>query len=179
MRKALSIARVMRARGRTALSLATLVAASVAAGCAHGTVRDGVFHRDGGAYRVAVPPSPWKVTCAEGTELATTHPTLGATMGVSRHCDPRRTDDLAVLSRGAFVGIEEKAWRVREPRALPAGEAFYSELDGTFEGKRARIAAYTLLDGPCIVDLVYVAPRERFDAAAGDFEAMAHALRLR
>lgn len=166
-------------RGGPARALLPLLAL-LASACAHaGRVEQGVFYEKRGKFEVPAPPAPWEVVWVEDAQFTATNRASGASMAVNRTCRRLRAGDLDVISKGLFIGLERKERRAGEFRTLPAGEAYYTELDGAWEGARARIASYVLLDGGCVVDMALVAAPDRFDAALPDFEAMARGLRLR
>ena len=164
----------MRARWgrRFGVAAATLVLASGCANATRGHLERGVFQAAEG-FRVTVPGPQWEVAANGKAELELRHRVTAAGILANAECDAGiTTRDLDVLTRRLFVGM--RARRTIENGAatvagVPAAHAVMETQAGP-EADRLRVEAYVMKDERCVYDLVYVAPREAFDASRGDFQ---------
>jgi hypothetical protein len=162
----------MRARaGRAALLTVVAVAAAVA-GCAGRRLDNGVYHSEHG-YRVTVPGDGWTVGNASPAELEL------------RRTDGRRAGMLAAatcqggtarrrhadLERQLLLGLRDRETLEEAEASLAGRRGVHLVVEGRMRdsNERVRIESYTLKDGRCVIDLLYVAPPDAFESSRPDF----------
>ncbi len=149
-----------------------------AGGCAHGWVRDGVYHAPKDRYQLHLPQGTWDRLDVDGVDLALTSPDRGISMLTSTLCGRYGRARPDVLSRDLFLGMMGRQILENKPVKLPAGEAQRVRVEGRVGGTPVRAEAYTLRRPPCIFDFVYLAAPDRFDAGVGAFREMMRTLRV-
>jgi hypothetical protein len=157
---------------------AAFAAATAAAGCAHGGVREGVYHAPKGRYHFRLPPGTWDRLNMHGVDLALTSPDRGTSILAATLCGRYDRTHLDTLSRDLFLGMVGRRILENEPVKLPAGEAQRIRVEGRVDGTPVRAEAYTLRRSPCIFDFVYLAAPGRFEGGAGAFREMMRTLRV-
>ena len=153
-------------------------AALLAAGCAHGEIRDGVYHAPKDRYAIGLPPGTWDRLEVDGTDLAISPADRSASILTSTLCGRYTRARLEILSRSLFVGLVDR--RVREDGSvkLPAGEAYRIVLEGRMNGTPIAAEAYTLREDRCLFDFIYLAAPDRFGSGVEAFRTMMRTLRL-
>jgi hypothetical protein len=160
---------VNAATRRTAALAAAL---SLALGaCGGRRIVDGVYRAPSG-YRVTVPGPAWEVISGGRSDLELRNRTAPVGMLVNAVCDP------AVAGRTWGVLAQHLLLGMRDREVVEAGEvpvngraASHRVLEGRMRqsNERVRVESYTLKDGRCVYDLLYVAPPGVFDAWRNDF----------
>jgi len=148
-----------------------VVAVGVSAGCAGPRIEGGVFHSPKG-YRVALPGPDWVQVSGSEADVELRHRSTAAGMLVNAACvpgGPRRS--LRVLARHLLLGVVGRTMVEEGDVALDGRRALHRVLEGRLaaDGEPVRIENYLMTTGDCVYDLVYVAPRESFEAWRADF----------
>jgi len=159
---------------RILLFIATLALA----GCAHGGIRDGVYHAPKERYEVRLPPGTWDRLEVDGADLAITSADRSMSILTGTLCGRYSRAKLETLSQSLFVGLLGRRVRADGPVTLPAGEAHRIAVEGRSNGTAIAAEAYTFRRSRCLFDFVYLAAPERFDAGVEVFRAMVRTLRL-
>ncbi len=155
-----------------------LAAALAAAGCAHGEIRDGVYHAPKGRYTIEVPAGTWERLDIDGADLALTSSDRSISILTSTLCGRYRRAKLESLSRSLFVGLMDRRVREEETVKLPAGDARRVVVEGRTNGTAVAAEAYTLRESRCLFDFVYLAAPDRFGTGVEAFRAMIRTLRF-
>ena len=169
-------ARDLRARDLRPEGLLFLAAAL--AGCAHGGIRDGVYHAPKERYEVRLPPGTWDRLEVDGADLAITSADRSMSILTGTLCGRYSRAKLETLSQSLFVGLRGRRVRADGPVTLPAGAAHRIAVEGRSNGTAIAAEAYTFRRSRCLFDFVYLAAPERFDAGVEAFRAMVRTLRL-
>jgi hypothetical protein len=128
-------------------------------------------------YRV-VPPPGWE-RIDSPADLALRRPSLDAGLMAHATCEgktPQRT--LPVLARHLRFGFRE-VQALDEAAVEVAGQpGIRSRFTARLDGRPVVVGAVTLKGRRCVYDLVVVAPPDRIEAAAEDFERFAASFSL-
>jgi hypothetical protein len=151
--------------------LGVAAAALALAGCAGTRLEHGVF-RVPERFSVSVPGPEWEVATASGSELELRHrPTrAGILANVECGAEPARRD-LPALARRLFIGLRARATLENGMTTVDGVPAAHTVIEAQVTGgdERMRVEAYVVKDERCVYDLVYVAPRHRFEERRADF----------
>jgi len=86
-------------------------------------------------------------------------------------CDRYQTAPLEPLSRGLFIGFENRRI-VEQGSAQVAGrEAHYIIMECSLEGTSVKVKAYTFHAKECVYDIAYFSPPGNFDSGLETFES--------
>ncbi len=157
--------------GRTLL----LAAFAAAAGCAHGESFDGgVLLKDGLSVHVGPVPGEWRPVRVEGADLAwRDDPRAGSALFDVR-CRGRDDDaPLTVLTEHLIMGTTERDFQAQDVVPFDHREALHTRMRAKLDGVPMEYDIYVMKKDGCVYDLVYVAPPDRFDAGAADFDRFA------
>ena len=157
------------------LGLASL---AVASGCAHGGVREGVYHAPANRYQIDLPHGRWDQLSVKGSDLVLTSADKGMTILTGSLCGKYANAKLNVLSRNLFIGLGNRQVIASEPVELPAGEGERIRVNADLEGSRFCVEAYTFRREPCVFDFVYLAVPEYFEVNLETFRSMMKTLRF-
>ncbi len=152
-----------------------MAALVLAAGCAGRRIEHGVFHSPKG-YRATLPGDGWSVVDDTRADLELRHASGRAGMIVNATCDPavaRRAQP--VLERALLAGLRDRSILEHDAVVVggrPASRVVVEGRSGA-DGVIVRVEALTLVDGGCVVDLLYAAPADAFAAGAADFARFA------
>ena len=150
----------------------------MAAGCAQGGIRDGVYHAPKGRYTIDLPSGTWDLIEIKDADLALASPDRGITVLTGTLCNRYKRAKMDTLSKSLFVGLTNRRVREEGPVTLPAGEAQRIVLEGRMNGTTLSAEAYTLRESRCLFDFIYLAAPERFETGVEGFRAMIRTLRL-
>ncbi|HET7342794.1 MAG TPA: hypothetical protein VFL90_15125 [Methylomirabilota bacterium] len=167
----------MGAAARRATALA--VAALALGACAGRRIEHGVYHAPSG-YRVAVPGEGWDVVDDARADLELRRRAAPAGMLVNGLCDARTArHDWPTLSRQLLLGLRDRVTLASDDVPVNGHLASHRLLEGRMRDsdERVRIEAYTLKEGRCVYDLLYVAPPADFDAGRSDFTRFVESFR--
>ncbi len=159
---------------------AALAVAALALGaCAGRRIDHGVYLAPSG-YRVTLPGAAWVLVDDSRADLELRHRTAPAGMLVNAQCDPaavRRGWD--ALARQLLVGVRDRAELEAGEAPVNGRMASHRLLEGRMRQseERVRIESYTLKDGRCVYDLLFVAPPAVFAAERGEFQRFVESLR--
>ena len=150
------------------------VALGITAGCAGPRIDAGVYHSPKG-YRVTLPGPEWVLARGSDADVELRHRSAAAGMLVNADCEAgaaRRS--LRVLARLLLLGVVGRTMVEEGDVALDGRRALHRVLQGRLaaDGEPVRIETYLLADDRCVYDLVYVAPRESFEAWRADFRRL-------
>lgn len=167
----------MRAREAHA-AVVSLVALALIAGCAGRRIEHGVFHSEKG-YRATLPAGAWSVVEDTRADLELRHASGRAGMTVNATCDPDVARRPApVLQRALLAGLRDQSILEHGPAAVGGRPARRILVEGRAgaDGAVVRIEALTLVEGDCVVDLLYAAPPDAFAVWAPEFARFAGSL---
>jgi hypothetical protein len=162
----------MRARAGRAALITTIAIATALAGCAGRRLDNGVYRSEHG-YRVTVPGPGWTVVERSRADLELRRADGRAGMLAAATCQRatarQRSADLA---RHLLLGLRDRETLEEQETSLAGWRGVHMVVEGRMRdsAERVRIASYTVKDGRCVYDLLYVAPPASFESSRGDFE---------
>lgn len=161
----------MRARAGRAALITTVVLVTAVAGCAGRRLQDGVFRSEHG-YRVAVPGPGWIVVDDSAADLELRRADGRAGMLAAATCRSLTTRQrYADLERHLLLGLRERETLEDDEAALAGYRGVHQVVEGRMGNsrERVRIESYTVKDGRCVYDLLYVASPAVFESSRADF----------
>jgi hypothetical protein len=161
----------MRARAGRAALITTVAIVTALAGCAGRHLDNGVYRSEHG-YRVTVPGSGWTVVEPSQADLELRRADGRAGMLVAATC--RRAtarQRYADLGRHLLLGLRERETLEEHETSLAGRHGVHVVVEGRMRdsSERVRIESYTVKDGRCVYDLLYVAPPATFESSREDF----------
>jgi len=158
----------------TVLAMLVACIALEALGCASKRLEDGVFRAR--TYHIAVPEG-WQVASSSGADLTLSRPGVSGAMLVNSTCEGReRSFDVLMLH--LLIGLRDRHVVERAGATVNGYPAERAVFEGASEGGAVRGEAYVVKAASCVYDLLYVAPRELFDAGRQDFGRFVQSLRV-
>lgn len=161
----------MRARaGRTALITSVAVVTALV-GCAGHRLHNGVYRSEHG-YRVTVPGPGWTVVERSQADLELRRADGRAGMLAAATCGRATTRTrYSDLSRHLLLGLRDRETLEENETSLAGRRGVHVVVEGRMRdsAERVRIESYTVKDGRCVYDLLYVAPPASFESSRGDF----------
>lgn len=140
-------------------------------GCGDPQLRGRVFDRGDVRYRVGELPAAWRVLESDG-DVAFFRRELAAIISVNARCGHRDDDvPLEALTQHLLIGWTAREVVSQETIPFARREALHTIVRARLDGVPRELSLYVLKKNGCVYDLSYVAPPERFDEGAGDFEA--------
>jgi hypothetical protein len=142
------------------------------AGCAHDEAFQGGILKKGD-LRIAVGPVPstWRRVDVEGADLAFRDDIRAGSAMFDVHCGGRDDDaPLTILTQNLVMGTTAREFDSQELIPFDQREALHTKLRARLDGVPMQYDLYVMKKDGCVYDLVYVAPPERFEDGAGDFE---------
>jgi len=166
------------------LSLLALASMLLTSGCATtgGSFKDGWFTRtitfDGPAgktsqqlrYRTATAPAGWGTGEAPPGDFAYYNARLGATVYADSSCGKKYDDSpLTVLSNHLTMGFQDV--RIEEETTLTLGgrDGLERISSAALDGVPIGLASTVIKKGPCVFDLVLIAPPTAFEQSLRDY----------
>ncbi len=156
-----------------------LLALAWLAGCAHADqLENGVLHKGDLALQIGPVPDRWRRVQVDGGDLAYRDDAHEASALLDVRC--RRIDDAPLVSLTAhlIMGTTDRAIDKQEIVPFDGREAMHTLLDAKLDGVPMRYDIYVLKKDGCVHDVVYVAPPDRFQDGAADFERFALGLHV-
>ncbi len=142
----------------------------MAAGCSSGLQGD-VYRGEGFAFRIAPPPGAWKRIEITHAALAFRDDGDGATVVVNGRCGLDGEDvPLSSLTQHLFLRFTER--EILEQVVVPFDhrEAMRTVLVAKLDGVPMKFDVWVLKKDGCVYDLDYMAPPNRFERGAEEFE---------
>lgn len=161
----------MRARGGRAALSTTVAIVTALAGCAGHRLENGVYRSEHG-YRVTIPDSGWTVVDGSRADLELRRADGRAGMLAAAACGPATSRRrLADLERQLLLGLRERETLEEGETSLAGRRGVHVVVEGRMQdsAERVRIESYTVKDGRCVYDLLYVSPPASFESSRGDF----------
>ena len=142
-------------------------------GC-HGTLSNGVYRRDGVAYRVVEPPADaWRSVDFADNDLAWVSRNSGHVLAVNATCGSQTEDPpLEVLTNHLVMGFTDRQWLSREKFMLDGREAERSKVQARLDGVPTSVQLVVLKKNDCVHDFSYVSPLGEEAAHQRDFDAL-------
>jgi hypothetical protein len=162
----------MRARAGRAALITTVVIVTAVSGCAGRRIQDGIYRSEHG-YRVAVPGAGWIVVDDSPADLELRRADGRAGMLAAATCRPRTTRQrYENLARHLLLGLRERETLEDGEASVGGHRGVHQIVEGRMRDsrERVRIESYTVKDGRCVYDLLYVAPPGVFESSRADFE---------
>lgn len=156
-----------------------LIALAWLAGCAHADLlENGVLHKGDLTLQLGPIPEGWRQVEVDGGDLAYRDEARAASALLDVRC--RRDDDapLASLTAHLIMGTTDRVIDKQEVVAFDGREAMHTLLYAKLDGVPMRYDIYVLKKDGCVDDVVYVAPPDRFQAGAAEFERFALGLHV-
>jgi hypothetical protein len=120
-----------------------------------------------------VPPS-WRRVDLAGADVAFRDEERAGSVLVDVRCSGRDDDaPLSSLTGHLIMGTTERKFDTEEVVAFDRREAQHTLLRAKLDGVPMRYDIYVMKKNGCVFDLVYVAPPDRFEEGANDFERFA------
>jgi hypothetical protein len=159
-----------------ALLLAAFLAA---AGCAHGgSFEAGVLVKDGLSVHIGPVPGEWTPLQVDGADLAWRDAPREGSALFDVRCRGRDDDaPLTVLTEHLIMGTTERDFQAQDVVPFDHREALHTRMRAKLDGVPMEYDIYVMKKDGCVYDLVYVAPPDRFEAGAADFDRFALGLR--
>lgn len=153
--------------------IAALLAVTLSSGCATtGRVSGGHYTSRHLAYQVGDLPVGWMPGRAATADMMFVHRDRGATIYVDNSCRRYRDASLNVLANHLFFGFEDIEILRQDLRLLDNRQALIRVAEARLDGVLVRLGIAVLKRDNCIFDAVMIAPRDGFELAFTDFEAM-------
>jgi hypothetical protein len=144
--------------------------------CSHdGTMVEGSTVRANGiSIAMGEVPPTWKRIDVDGATLAFRDQAQDAVVLLNTRCQHRDNDaPLSVLTRHLVMGTTERDVLIEETIPFDQREALHTVMRAKLDGVPRQYDIYVIKKDDCILDLVYVAPPERFSEGAPLFERFA------
>jgi len=149
------------------------MALTLISGCAStGRVVGGRYTSRQLVYSVGDLPVGWLPGSASAADMAFVHHERGATIYIDNSCKRYRDASLNVLANHLFFGFEDVEVLRQDIRAVDRREALIRVAEARLDGVLVHLGIAVLKRDACIFDAVLVAPKDNFDPAFTDFEAM-------
>lgn len=117
-------------------------------------------------WKAGLPRSGWEDARDRAADFSFWNRDLGATLYGDTTCGERYDDaPLTVLANHLFFGFVDLKTERHEEFDLGGRSALRKVATGTLDGQPVRIGATVVKKGPCIFDLVLVAPPDAFASA--------------
>jgi hypothetical protein len=159
-------------------SVALLAAHSVLAvlvACSHSvSIEDDVLHK--GELRVQLGPVPqsWRRVNLDGADVAFRDEERSGSVLFDVRCNGRDDDaPLSSLTGHLIMGTTERKYESEEVIPFDRREALHTVLRAKLDGVPMRYDIYVMKKNGCVFDLVYIAPPDRYEEGATDFERFA------
>lgn len=140
------------------------------AGC-RGGLAAGTYTRDGLAYRVAEPRTPWRVVAFEDNDLAWASPS-GHVLAINATCTGHEDPQLEVLTNHLVFGFTEREWQSKTKMQLDGRDALRSKVKAKLDGVPVSLELVVLKKNGCVHDISYVSPLGREAQHQAEFEAL-------
>ncbi len=175
----------MRTRGHRlyrlvgALALASLPGATPLLGCGGGQHFDGTTFRDGKVgFQVPAPPAAWQRIDVTGASLAFRDDAREASILLNGRCGGKDDDTpLPALVNHLVMGTTERDFVKEETIPFDGREARHVVLRAKLDGVLMGYDVFVEKKNGCVYDLVYVAPPQRLEEGAAEFERFAAGFR--
>lgn len=142
------------------------------AGC-RGTLANGVYSRDGIAYRVAAPPSAdWREVGFADNDLAWAARGSPHVLAMNSTCQNFDDAPLEVLTNHLVMGFTNREWVRREKFMLDGREAERSQVNASLDGVPTTLQLVVVKKNDCVHDIMYVSPLGQEAAHQRDFDAL-------
>jgi hypothetical protein len=166
-------------RSRQWALVAVACACAIACACGHGAAFEGgVLQKDGIAVHVGPIPGEWQPLTIAGADLAWRDgPREGSALFDVR-CRGKDDDaPLTVLTEHLIMGTTQRDFVAQDLVPFDHREALHTLMRAKLDGVPMQYDIYVMKKDGCVYDLVYVAPPDRFEAGAADFDRFARGLR--
>lgn len=148
-----------------------LLAALLLAGCGATRIENGVYHSPNG-YQLSLPGPGWTVKRGGRAELELERRSPEGGMLADATCDGKTAGQpLSVLARHLTFGLGHRETVETVESQMGGWKAERTVVRGTADGAPVAVEAVVLKGERCVVDFVYVAPADAFEAGRGDFQA--------
>jgi len=165
---------------RTVLLLGLTLAVG---GCRHVSFEDLTLSKPDVRYRIGELPEGWHRVFLADNDLAFAEDgNTGRAIAANATCEGHDDPPLPVLTRHLLLGFTEREERFQRLVPLDGREALRSHYAAKLDGVPVELELVVLKKDGCVFDFSYVAPRGRYAARLGDFDALLagfHAERLR
>jgi len=142
------------------------------AGCAGSRLEGGIFHSKKG-YRVAVPPTGWRVVSDGEADLTLAREEGEAGMLTDATCGGAAPELPArLLSRHLLFGLVHRSVLEQAPVEVAGHQGLRTVVRGAREGVDVTVEGVVLKGEGCVYDFLYVAPSESFEGGRAAFDAL-------
>jgi hypothetical protein len=166
----------MRRRSRSVAFLAALPVVAGLSACSHpaSSLEDDVLHKGELRVQLGPVPSSWRHVDVAGADVAFRDDERSGSILFDVRCNGRDDDaPLSALTGHLIMGTTERKFETEEVVPFDRREAQHTVLRAKLDGVPMRYDIYVMKKNGCVFDLVYVAPPERFEEGANDFERFA------
>jgi len=155
-------------------TVAAILILVLGSGCSatHGRAAGGRYVSRNLVYQVGDLPGGWREGDPAAADMAFVHGGLGATIYIDNSCRKYRDASLNVLANHLFFGFEDVDVLRQDIRGLDGREALVRVAEARLDGVLVRLAIAVSKRDSCIFDAVLIAPKDSFDPAFEDFEAL-------
>jgi hypothetical protein len=158
-----------------------LASVTLAAACAHegSALKGNVYSK--GDVRVELGPIPpeWRKVQIDRGDLAFRDDPKEGSALFNVRCGQRDDDaPLQALTEHLIMGTTERQYEAQNVVPFDSREALHTVLRAKLDGVPMQYDLYVMKKDGCVVDLVYVAPPERFADGSADFERFARGVHL-
>ncbi|MGO9834364.1 MAG: hypothetical protein ACLP1X_09130 [Polyangiaceae bacterium] len=143
--------------------------------CGHAVSLEGdVLEKGGVRIHVGPVPPTWRRIQVEGADLAFRDDAKEGSALFDVRCG-RRDDDapLTALTEHLIMGTTQREFASQEVLPFDRREAMHTLLRANLDGVPMQYDIYVMKKDGCVVDLVYVAPPNRFADGTTDFQRFA------
>lgn len=151
-------------RGFILLGLVVLVP-----GC-RGGLSDGMFRRDGLAYRV-VEPQGWRRAGFDDNDLAWVSP-QGHVIAINATCTGHEDPQLEVLTNHLLIGFTDREWVSKKHFELDGRQALRSLVKARLDGVSTSLDLVVLKKNGCVHDFSYISPTGQEATHQAEFDAL-------
>jgi hypothetical protein len=158
-----------------------IIALALAACSTTGAVQEGpsVFKMGGALFALGSPQGDWRLLKGERGVTYQSNLDPGTVITIDATCGTEVDDaPLDVLTNHLLFGLTERDFKFREIIPFDAREAQRSRLTAKLDGVLFELETIVLKKNGCVMDLMYAAPPQRFEAHHGDFRGVVDGFRL-
>ena len=151
------------------------LAATLAVGCGHvASLQAGVLRKGDLSVRLGPVPAEWSRISLDGADVAYRDERRQASILLNVRCHERDGDaPLGSLTAHLVMGTTERQVLGEETIPFDGREALHTQMSAKLDGVPLQYDLYVAKKDGCVYDVVYVAPREEFEAGVAAFERFA------
>lgn len=155
------------------------VSALLLSGCGGGgTLRGGTYRDEEATYHLQPLGSSWKQAEFAENDLAWIDH-AGHVISVNAVCHDHGDPSLKVLTDHLLLGFEDREVLEREDLQLDGRGAMRTRATAALDGVPVDLEMTLLKKDGCVYDLIYTAPKGRFDEKVDDYRALVHSFHTR